>query len=326
MERSVDQAVSVLDLEIGLGADPLPTLGSDAQLGEQRVVAHAVAVGSNAGRLAVASEEPFEVGHRFLRVARADPRDVLHRVAEVAELEVEERGDAVPVVEEVSRAGVALHERRPGVAGVGHILTKPLEAGGQHRVGHAGRVEARLPQVELVLHGLDDRGGRDQARQIERGRVGAVEAGQPRCEVVDDLGLHTGTEPREGGVAGRTLEQHGFELGVDAEHRRARQADRVHGAVDLGFTAERVMLRLAGVDGVGAQEPLRGTVGYHVPGLVAAATGTPFERDRWFAHEVGGPASEGVLAVVDCVGHRAQNLMVSMSGSQEMPAKVQLHP
>lgn len=177
-----------------------------------------------------------------------------------------------------------------------------------------------------MLHGLDDRGGRDQARQIERGRVGGVEAGQPRCEVVDDLGLHTGTEPREGGVAGRTLEQHGFELGVDAEHRRARQADRVHGAVDLGFTAERVMLRLAGVDGVGAQEPLRGTVGYHVPGLVAAATGTPFERDRWFAHEVGGPASEGFLAVGDCVGHRAQNLMVSRSGSNEMPAKVQLHP
>ena len=65
-------------------------------------------------------EQRVEVGDRLLRVAGPDPGEVLHRVAEVRELEVEQGGEVLAVVEEVAGSGVALHDRRRPVD-VGHV-------------------------------------------------------------------------------------------------------------------------------------------------------------------------------------------------------------
>ena len=200
MQRAVDEAAA----DVGVGRRGVPGAldgeHRDAELGEHEVVADPGPVDHAAGAR-VRGEQRVEVGHRLLRVAGADPRQVLHRVAQVGELEVEQRGEVLAVVEEVARAGVALHQRRRAVDG-GDVRAQPGEAGAQEGLRPAALVEAALPHVELVAHVVGDAPRGEERRQRERRDVEPVHAHQRVDQLVEDRDLRVRLEAAEARRAG----------------------------------------------------------------------------------------------------------------------------
>ena len=109
MERAVDEPAADVSVRRRRAVGALDRQHRDAQLGKHEVIPNARAVDRPAGAC-VRVEQRVEVGDGFLRVAGGDPREVLHRITEVGELEVEDCRETPVVVQEVARSGVALHQ------------------------------------------------------------------------------------------------------------------------------------------------------------------------------------------------------------------------
>src|SRR2546421_1044952 len=110
------------------------------------------------------------VGHAEAPRLHTQPAQVLHWVAEVRELPVEHRSDAVRTDDEVAVAEVAVHERRPRRIGR-RMLGKPAQAELERGVRLAEPVEVPAIERDLLARALHR-----ERRQARRG-----EGGGGRC-------------------------------------------------------------------------------------------------------------------------------------------------
>jgi hypothetical protein len=218
------------------------------------------------------------VRERVLHRAQRQPGDVVHRVAEVRELPVDDRGDPPVLVHEVAGAGVALNEHDRHVA-VRHVALEPVEAQPHQRVERPfrpGRAPAHVRDlVQCVLPG---RLHGAEARQRELARVEAMERGEVPDEVLRDAHLLVGVaDPVEPRVAADPLGEHRLFGGVYGERARHGHVGVLEREEHLGLDVQRVedaahRLRRAAV-AEEQRERVPGTVDVDEPGFAARATG-----------------------------------------------------
>ena len=192
-------------------------------LGEEPVVPDPLRIDRVTRELLVLAQPVGEVRERVLDGAQRQPRDVVHRIAEVGELPVDDRGDLAVLVHEVAGTGVALDEDDRAVV-VGHVALQPVEAEAQQGIDVARRLRRAAAHVrDLVERVLAHRLHRAEAREGEVVRVEPVERGEVADEVLGDLHLLVGIlDPVEPVLARDALRQHRFVLGVHREGAAGR--------------------------------------------------------------------------------------------------------
>ena len=177
---------------------------------------------------------------RVLHRPQREPCDVVHGVAEVRELPVDDGGDVPVLVHEVARAGVALHEH-DGLFVRGDVPLQPVEAEAHERVDAPVGAGRPAPHVgDLVAHVLGHGLHRTEARQGEVERVEAVEGGEVADEILRDAHLLVGVldaiEPR---LARDAFRQHRFVHRMHSERARDRDVGVLQRHEDLGLHAQR---------------------------------------------------------------------------------------
>ncbi len=244
----------------GMGPGSGPTVRHHLQLrfGHDLVVADARFVDRVPRPRRVLAQAGREVGQRFLRGAEGQPGDVVHGIAEMRELPVDDGHDATMFEHEVPGPGIALDQHHRAVVR-GDVPPQPVE---REREGRVGRAAALLQHiVELVELG-DDR-GRSRRRRGNAGRsssAGSSRWSSDRCAMKSSRGrdpfLRIG-DPGEPVLAGESLREHRLMRTVYAEYAGHRHRGTLQGEIDGRLTVQRPRVDVRGrVGSVVAQEQL----------------------------------------------------------------------